>query len=204
MIGDIHHFGLTVRDVDASTAWYVDVLGFQRVGEFKLADGARHKVFLRHDGLRARLGLTQHVCGSQDLFDETRVGLDHLAFIVTERAELDVWATKLPGIGVVHSSVAPANSFQAHSFLFFATRTIFSSSCSLIHRFLERASQSEECRTATSFPLARHHRGEEGDAAGADVGLEQVCMRRRGPSPLSILNDFLRAHWTDRYVDRAG
>jgi catechol 2,3-dioxygenase-like lactoylglutathione lyase family enzyme len=112
MIGDIHHFGLTVRDVDASTAWYVDVLGFQRVGEFTSAGGARHKVFLRHDGLRARLGLTQHVGGSQDLFDETHVGLDHLAFTVTDRAELDVWATKLAGIGVVHSSVAPANSIS--------------------------------------------------------------------------------------------
>jgi catechol 2,3-dioxygenase-like lactoylglutathione lyase family enzyme len=37
MTWDIHHLGVTVRDVDvdASAAWYVDVLGFRRVGEFE-------------------------------------------------------------------------------------------------------------------------------------------------------------------------
>ena len=80
MIRGIHHLGLTVRDVDASAAWYEEVLGFRRVGELKAPDGARRKVFLRHDGLQARLGLTQHRHGRQDAFDETRAGLDHLAF----------------------------------------------------------------------------------------------------------------------------
>ena len=28
MISGIHHLGLTVRDVDASAAWYQEVLGF--------------------------------------------------------------------------------------------------------------------------------------------------------------------------------
>jgi catechol 2,3-dioxygenase-like lactoylglutathione lyase family enzyme len=41
MIRGIHHFGLTVRDVDASAAWYQDVLGFRQAGEFKAPDGAR-------------------------------------------------------------------------------------------------------------------------------------------------------------------
>jgi catechol 2,3-dioxygenase-like lactoylglutathione lyase family enzyme len=75
-----HHLGLPVRDADASAAWYVEVLGFHRVGEFESPDGTRRKVFLRHDGLPVRLGLTQHRHGSQEVFDETRVGLDHLAF----------------------------------------------------------------------------------------------------------------------------
>jgi catechol 2,3-dioxygenase-like lactoylglutathione lyase family enzyme len=56
--------GLTVRDVDASAAWYEEVLGFRRAGEFKAPDGTRRKVFLRHDGLQARLGLTQHRYGA--------------------------------------------------------------------------------------------------------------------------------------------
>jgi catechol 2,3-dioxygenase-like lactoylglutathione lyase family enzyme len=84
-----HHLGLTVRDADASAAWYVEVLGFHRVGEFESPDGTRRKVFLRHDGLPVRLGLTQRRHGSQDVFDETRVGLDHLAFAVADRATLD-------------------------------------------------------------------------------------------------------------------
>jgi glyoxylase I family protein len=117
MIGGIHHLGLTVRDADASAAWYVDVLGFRRVGEFESPDGARRKVFLRHDGLQARLGLTQHRDGSQDMFDETRVGLDHLAFAVADRAELAGWAARLAAAAVVHSSVAPANSIPGAAVL---------------------------------------------------------------------------------------
>jgi catechol 2,3-dioxygenase-like lactoylglutathione lyase family enzyme len=119
MIRGLHHFGLTVRDVEASAAWYVDVLGFQRVGEFNSPDGARRKVFLRHKGLRARLGLTQHRESGQDLFDETRVGLDHLAFAVSDRAELDAWAERLGAAAVVHSSIAPANSIPGAAVLVF-------------------------------------------------------------------------------------
>ena len=89
MIRGIHHLGLAVRDTDTSAVWYEDILGFRRVGEFESPDGARRKVFLRHDGLRARLGLTEHRGGAQELFDETRVGLDHLAFAVADAAELD-------------------------------------------------------------------------------------------------------------------
>lgn len=54
MIRGIHHFGLTVRDVDASTAWYEEAVGFRRVGEFQA-------------------------------LDETRAGLDHLAFTAADR-----------------------------------------------------------------------------------------------------------------------
>lgn len=117
MLRGIHHLGLTVRDVDASAAWYVDVLGFRRVGEFSSPDGARRKVFLRHDGIPARLGLTQHRDGGQDVFDETRVGLDHLAFAVADRAELDAWAARLAVAGVVHSAVTPANSIPGGAVL---------------------------------------------------------------------------------------
>ena len=119
MIAGIHHLGLTVRDVDASAAWYVEVLGFRRVGEFESPDGARRKVFLRHDGLPARLGLTQHRDGGRYVFDETRAGLDHLAFAVTDRAELDAWATRLAAADVVHSPVAPANSIPGAAVVVF-------------------------------------------------------------------------------------
>jgi glyoxylase I family protein len=119
MITGLHHLGLTVRDVDASADWYVDVLGFKRTGGFESADGARRKVFLSHDGLQARLGLTQHRDGGRDAFDETRVGLDHLAFAVSDRAQLDAWAARLGAAGVVHSPVAPANSIRDAAVLVF-------------------------------------------------------------------------------------
>jgi glyoxylase I family protein len=119
VITGIHHFGLTVRDVDASAAWYERVLGFRRTGGFTAPDGARRKVFLAHDGLRARLGLTEHSTGSRDPFDETRVGLDHLAFAVADQIDLEAWAERLDEYGVVHSAIAPANSIPGAAVLVF-------------------------------------------------------------------------------------
>ncbi len=117
MITGMHHLGLTVRDVEASTTWYEEVLGFERTGEFEASDGARRKVFLRHDGLRIRLGLTQHRHGSQDPFDETRTGLDHLAFSVADRDELEAWAKQLSDADVIHSAIAAANSIPGAAVL---------------------------------------------------------------------------------------
>jgi glyoxylase I family protein len=110
MIRGIHHLGLTVRDVEASAAWYERVLGFRRVDHYESPDGARRKVFLRHDGFAVRLGLTQHRDGDHDAFDERRVGLDHLAFAVDDRAALESWAVRLSAADVSCSPVAPANT----------------------------------------------------------------------------------------------
>jgi len=119
MIRDIHHFGLTVRDVDASADWYVDTLGFHRTGDYDAPDGSRRKIFLEHDGLRARLGLTSHPRGSTERFDETHVGLDHLAFELSSREELDEWAQRFSAAGVVFSPVAAANSIPGAAVLVF-------------------------------------------------------------------------------------
>src|SRR5207244_620294 len=45
------------------------------------------------EGLSVRLGLTGHQRGRQLPFDETAIGLDHLAFAVPTRAELSDWET---------------------------------------------------------------------------------------------------------------
>jgi glyoxylase I family protein len=119
VIHDLHHLGLTVRDVEASARWYEQVLGFQRTGGYESPDGARRKVFLRHPGLRARVGLTEHRDSGDDRFDETRIGLDHLAFAVADHAELEAWAVRLSAAGVVHSPIAPANSIAGAAVLVF-------------------------------------------------------------------------------------
>jgi glyoxylase I family protein len=117
--GPIHHLGLTVRDVEASERWYCAVLGFERVGEFHAPGGERDKVFLRHPALRTRLGLTRHRSGDASRFDETRVGLDHLAFSVATRRELDEWSARFAAAGVTCSPVATANSIPGASVLVF-------------------------------------------------------------------------------------
>ena len=119
LIRGIDHLGLTVRDADASAAWYARVLDFERVGEYESPDGARRKVFLRHRGFAIRLGLTQHDGATGDEFDETRVGLDHLAFAVGDHRELELWMSRLSTAGVTHSPIAPANSLPGALVLVF-------------------------------------------------------------------------------------
>jgi glyoxylase I family protein len=102
-----------------NSAWYEEVLGFRRVGEFQAPGGARRKVFLRHDGSQARLGLTQHRHGSQEEFDGTRAGLDHLAFTVADHEELETWAARLADSAVVHSPITAANSVPGAAVLVF-------------------------------------------------------------------------------------
>lgn len=119
MIIGIHHLGLTVRDLDASAAWYERVLDFRRVDNYESPDGALRKVFISHEGLGVRLGLTQHRHGSAELFSEIRVGLDHLAFAVKDRHELDSWADRLAADAVTCSAVTPANSIPGAFVLVF-------------------------------------------------------------------------------------
>ena len=108
-----------MRDVDASAAWYENVLGFYRVGGYTSADGSFRKVFLRHAAVPARLTLAQHREGDDAPFDETRVGLDHMAFAVADRAALDEWADRFAAAGVPHSPVASANSIPGAAVLVF-------------------------------------------------------------------------------------
>src|SRR5438270_12066921 len=108
----IHHLGLTVTDADASAVWYSAVLGFERIGEFARPDGTRRKVFLRHDGLDVRLGLCQHSAGVGERFDETRPGLDHLAFEVGDVGELRDWERRLRAHRVHYTPATPANTLE--------------------------------------------------------------------------------------------
>ena len=102
-----------------SAAWYERVLGFRPIDRYESPDGARRKVFLGHDHFDVRLGLTQHRDGELEGFDETRVGLDHLAFAVRDRGELDSWALRLAVAGVTLSPIAPANSIPGAFVLVF-------------------------------------------------------------------------------------
>ena len=118
-ITSVHHLGLTVVDVDASATWYSTVLGFTRAGEYSSPEGSRRKVFLGHEGLRVRIGLCQHAGGADDQFDETRPGLDHLAFGVESPDELDDWERRLHGHGVAYTPAATANTLDGVRVLVF-------------------------------------------------------------------------------------
>jgi glyoxylase I family protein len=102
-ISGYHHLNLTVPDLERSTAWYTSVLGFQQAMELQ-GEGWR-KVLLMQPQSRLVLGLTAHDTGSHERFDETRTGMDHVAFQVPNQAELDAWKARFEEFGVIHSPV---------------------------------------------------------------------------------------------------
>lgn len=101
-LAGFHHVALTVRDRDASAEWYASVLGFE---ELFREDGAdRRACVMRFPGGGYGVGLVEHT-GSGAGFDPRHLGLDHLAFTVASREELDGWAVRLADSGVDHGGV---------------------------------------------------------------------------------------------------
>jgi catechol 2,3-dioxygenase-like lactoylglutathione lyase family enzyme len=101
----LHHTSLTVTSLERSVPWYREVLG---LAEPLRHDGARwQRVVWRTEGVT--MSLTVHDrTDAHDRFDESRVGMDHLAFGCTSRAELDEWVAHLDALGVEHGPVVEA------------------------------------------------------------------------------------------------
>jgi glyoxylase I family protein len=99
-----HHAALTVSDADRSAGWYSDLLGMQVVmtGDDQ---SVRYRV-LAHAGSGWLLGIRQYPNRQADSFDEFRTGLDHLAFCVASRAELEEWERELSRRGIAFSPIA--------------------------------------------------------------------------------------------------
>ena len=86
----LNHIVLTVSDVKRSLAFYADLLGFD-------------VTVMKEGGSNG--GVLTFVFASpkpvpNDRFSEFRIGLDHLSFAATSRAELDAIAAKLIAAGV--------------------------------------------------------------------------------------------------------
>lgn len=99
-----HHIALTVRDADRSAQWYGDLLGMHVV--LKGDDEAVRFRVLAHPGSGWVIGLRQYPGREEGAFDEFRTGLDHFAFGVSSRAELEGWEQRLREAGVPFTPVA--------------------------------------------------------------------------------------------------
>jgi len=100
----VAHVSLTVRNLQHSEEWYHDVLGFERIhGERRAHFDA---VALQDPASRMLISLRQHHVAGTARFDETRTGLDHVAFGVADRAELEAWERRLTELHVEHSPIA--------------------------------------------------------------------------------------------------
>ena len=99
--GSVHHFRLTVSDVDRSCAFYTKVLGFQKLMD--LNPGA----FLTNGTIGLGLGPSPDAARRDkgDRFDDNRVGLDHMSLGVASRRALEDAVQALDKHGVPHSEI---------------------------------------------------------------------------------------------------
>jgi catechol 2,3-dioxygenase-like lactoylglutathione lyase family enzyme len=99
-----HHVAFTVRDVDASAAWYQDLFRMQVVMQ---ADDETVRIrVLAHPECGWLIGLREYPAHPDATFSEFRTGLDHIAFAVSSRDDLEAWQGLLAEKGVNFSSIA--------------------------------------------------------------------------------------------------
>jgi len=108
------HVAVTVRDLGVSVPWYTRLIGADPVLDEDTDPDMHHTVFLLGGTL---FGLHQHgTPAPADGFSEHRVGLDHIAFGVAGRGELEKWEARLNDLGVAHGGIKDAHYGSGLSF----------------------------------------------------------------------------------------
>jgi glyoxylase I family protein len=105
----IAHVRLTVTDIARSRKFYEDVFGWRVALEVPedADDATRDALGFLFGGVIYHIG--DSLVGlrpvATDRFDEDRAGLDHLAFRLDSKAELDSAAAHLDDLGIAHQPV---------------------------------------------------------------------------------------------------
>jgi len=98
-----HHIALTVSDADRSAEWYCSLLNMQ-VALKGDSEDVKFRV-LAHLESGWVLGVRQYPGHHADGFNEYRTGLDHFAFGVATRAELEQWQKELSSRGITFTPI---------------------------------------------------------------------------------------------------
>jgi len=101
------HVAITVRDLSVSVPWYEALLDAKPVLDEDTDPQFHHTVYLLGNGTLFGLHQHEHAAPAEQ-FSEYRVGLDHLAFGVASRAELEKWAGRLDELGIKHGGIKDA------------------------------------------------------------------------------------------------
>ena len=101
-ISGVHHVSFTVKDPQASEAWYHDVLGFAHHSDVQGETFQRIRLRQPDGGLIVTL--TGHQQGSGDRFSELRTGLDHLSFHVAD-GDIATGKRRFEELGADHSDI---------------------------------------------------------------------------------------------------
>src|SRR4051812_600797 len=99
----ISHVSLTVPDMDRARWFWTTVMGFEVGIEVPGATVCVHR------GSRTFVGFRDHGGTATGSFDETRVGMDHLALAVSSAADLEDWTVWLDQHEVDHSEVVESD-----------------------------------------------------------------------------------------------
>src|SRR5688500_12360657 len=103
---DIGHVAVTVTDLDRSREWYSRL--FESAPVLDEDTGAFYHVVYALGG-GALFGLHTHTTeNDQPEFSEFRTGLDHVAFAVGSREELETWEKRLDELGIAHGGIVDA------------------------------------------------------------------------------------------------
>jgi glyoxylase I family protein len=99
------HLALTVRDLDASAAWYESVFGWTVLRRLSADEAGSARVLLFDPQTFFVVGLCQPADGTGGRFDYRTTGLDHFAFGVADDEALAQWSAHLEREGVTPSPV---------------------------------------------------------------------------------------------------
>lgn len=110
-VAGIHHVSITVTDIERSVPWYMEVLGLEKLMVEQHPNDAGYAVVLGKPDWSMCVGLHTHPTNGGETFDEARTGLDHISFLVSSRAELDEWRTRLAELGVEQSPITDREGY---------------------------------------------------------------------------------------------
>ena len=111
-ITGISHVDLSVTDIDASETWYRELLGAVPLFGGRNDDRGYEARYILVPDCGVVIGLEQHDANDGSTFSERRVGLDHLAFNVADRGELDAWLARLDELGISHSGITEEDAWD--------------------------------------------------------------------------------------------
>ncbi|MGW4487463.1 VOC family protein [Amycolatopsis sp. NPDC004368] len=112
----LQHVAITVSDLKRSTEWYSRLFDAEPVLDEDEEGGEFHHTVFALDG-GMLFGLHTHPGRqSEDLFVETRTGLDHVGFALSGLAELEQWRDRLDELAIPHGGIKKAHYGSGVSF----------------------------------------------------------------------------------------
>ena len=93
----LHHLTLTVTSIEASSAWYQQLLGEANAFERTGPDYRRVRLTWPNGLI---IGLTEHAgTDPAERFNHKRIGMDHVGLGCANRAEVQAWAQRIDECG---------------------------------------------------------------------------------------------------------